>query len=243
MRQYEVSRSEERCLPVAREVVACKIANGVAVLRRFRANHPDALSVEAVADLERRVESAAGAAGLDSLRGIEGAAAASYFQLLGRMVPESYGFDGRNRRPPRDPVNALLSLGYVLVGNELQALLDAIGFDPYLGIFHQLDYGRPSLALDLLEELRAPLIDRWTASLLNLGVLAPADFSGSPERGVFLTPPALKRYFAAYEKELSSPVALGEEALSFRQLFRRQAERLARWLIEGEPYEGFRFPC
>jgi CRISPR-associated protein Cas1 len=74
--------------------------------------------------------------------------------------------------------NALLSLGYVLVRNELQALLDAIGFDPCLGLYHQLDYGRPSLALDLLEEFRAPLVDRWTASLLNLGVLVAAD-SGS----------------------------------------------------------------
>jgi CRISPR associated protein Cas1 len=159
------------------------------------------------------------------------------------IVAEAYGFDGRICRPPRDPVNALLSLGYVLVGNEIQALLNAIGFDPYLGIFHQLDYGRPSLALDLLEELRAPLVDRWTTSLLNLGVLAPADFTGTAERGVFLTPPALKRYFAADEKELTTPMAFGGQTLTFRQIFRHQAERLARHLLDGEPYAGFRYPC
>ncbi len=243
MRQYELSRSEERCLPLARELVCCKIANSVAVARRFRANHPEAIAAEAVADLERHLDGAAGAASLDSLRGFEGAAAAAYFPLLAAMVPEVYGFDGRNRRPPRDPVNALLSLGYVLVGNEIQALLNAIGFDPYLGIFHQLDYGRPSLALDLLEELRAPLVDRWTTNLLNLGVLAPADFTGTAERGVFLTPPALKRYFAAYEKEMTTPMAFGGQTLGFRQIFRRQAERLARHLLEGEPYAGFRYPC
>ena len=70
------------------------------------------------------------------------------------MVPRELGFPGRQRRPPRDPVNALLSFGYVLVGHELQSLLDGIGFDPYIGFFHRLDYGRPSLALDLVEEFR-----------------------------------------------------------------------------------------
>jgi len=129
------------------------------------------------------------------------------------------------------------------VGNEIQALLDAMGFDPYLGFFHQIDYGRPSLALDLLEELRAPLVDRLSLRLLTLGTLNRASFTATPEGGMVLQRDALKSYFAAYEKELTRPIALGGETASFRQLMRRQAQRLARTLLHDEPYEPFRLPC
>lgn len=242
LRQYDLSRQPDFCLTLAREIVRAKIENGVAALRRFRLNHSDFSTAEADA-MESALERVAAMGSLDELRGLEGHAAARYFAALGRMVPASLGFDGRNRRPPRDPLNALLSFGYVLVGNELQSLLDAMGFDPYLGFYHQLDYGRPSLALDLLEELRPALVDRLSTALLNLGTLAADDFTSTPERGCFLQPAGLKRYFAAYEKELTTPVRLAEGELSFREVCRRQAERLARALVDGEPYQGFRLPC
>jgi len=140
-------------------------------------------------------------------------------------------------------VNALLSFGYVLVGNELQSLLDAMGFDPYIGFYHQLDYGRPSLALDLLEEMRAPLVDRFTAKVFNQGTLTRDDFVSSPQGGVYLGQEAKRTFFAAWEQELASPFALGDEELSFREVFRRQAGRLARTVQDGAPYEAFRFPC
>lgn len=243
MRQYEAARDERFCLRFGREVVSAKIESSAAVLRRFRMNHSEAVSLSEIEDVERQTPAARNAASIDSLRGIEGAAAARYFQGLAGMVPPAFGFDGRNRRPPRDPVNALLSFGYVLVGNELQALLDAMGFDPYLGFYHQVDYGRPSLALDLLEEFRAALVDRFSAGLLNLGILRAEDFGETPEKGMILRREAMKTYFASYEKELNTLLSLGEESLSWRQLFRRQAERLARTLREDEPYEAFRLPC
>jgi len=131
----------------------------------------------------------------------------------------------------------------VPAGNELQSLLDAMGFDPYLDFYHQPDYGRRSLALDLLEEFRTPLVDRLSASLLHLRVLNVDDFRPVPEGGVLLRREAMKRYFPAYEKEISMPFSLDGEELSFRQLFRRQAERLSRALIEGHEYEPFQLPC
>lgn len=167
MRQYEVAASEAACLPLARELVRGKIANQAAVLRRFRVNHPEAVDAGDVAELERAAAGVDRAASLEILRGIEGAAAARHFRALAGMVPPELRFEGRSRRPPRDPVNALLSLGYVLAGNELQSLLDAMGFDPYLGFFHRLDYGRPSLALDLVKEFRAALVDRFVTGLFN----------------------------------------------------------------------------
>jgi CRISP-associated protein Cas1 len=208
----------------------------------FRKNHPEAIAPPEIKDLERRADSIGEAASLAELRGIEGSIAAHYFRLLPAIFPADFSFDGRSRRPPRDPVNALLSFGYVLVGNEIQALLDAIGFDPYLGFFHALDYGRPSLALDLLEEFRAALVDRTSATLLNLGILKPEDFTKTAEGGVLLGRDGMRRYFPVYEKDLTIPLSIDGQQLSFRQLFRRQAERLARSLTEGEPYRSFRLP-
>jgi CRISP-associated protein Cas1 len=243
MKQYELAHSAPFCLGVAREIVAGKIANAVAVLKRFRANHPEVLPAGSAALLEDVIETAQRAATLETLRGIEGAAAARYFDAFSTMVPSSLGFSGRNRRPPRDPVNALLSLGYVRVGQELSSLLDGIGFDPYVGFFHQIDYGRPSLALDLLEEFRAALVDRWSAGLFNLRVFQEQDFQSTPEEGVLLSREALKRYCAAYEEELERAFEVEGETVSFRRLFRRQAERLERSILAGEPYRSFRLPC
>ena len=242
--QYDLHRDEEFCLAFSREVVAAKIDSAAAVLRRHRRNHPEAVSMDEIAALDERAAAAAGSADLDSLRGLEGTAAARYFQVLPALVPGEFAFQGRSRRPPRDPFNSLASFGYVLVANELQALLDAMGYDPYIGFYHQVDYGRPSLALDLLEEFRAPLVDRFSAGLLNLGVLKRDNFVSSPQGGLYLAREAQKQYFAAWERELEEPISLGEEGeASFRQLFRRQAERLARALQHGETYRAFRYPC
>ena len=243
MRQYELGRSREFCLAFAQEVVAGKIANSAFFLRRFHMNAPEAIPLAQVEAIEAEIRRAEACPSLEVLRGIEGAAAARYFELLARTIAPELGFEKRQRRPPRDPLNALLSFGYVVVGNELQSLLDGMGFDPYLGFLHQLDYGRPSLALDLLEEFRAALVDRFSVKLLNLGMLKGEDFVGDKERGVRLGEEARRRYFRAYEKELTTPYAVDEGKLTYRQLFRRQAERLARAIKAEEPYRSLRLPC
>jgi CRISPR-associated protein Cas1 len=243
MRQYEAAHDEPLCLDLAREVIRGKIESSVAVLRRYKRNHPEALAPDDIEELERSLSTVDAVGSADSLRGVEGSAAARYFKAFGSLVPPHLGFDGRNRRPPRDPVNALLSFGYVLVGNEIQSLLAGMGFDPYLGFYHRLDYGRPSLALDLLEEFRAALVDRWSLNLLNLGILKSDDFTTTAEGGVLLGREGIRRYLPAYEKELATPLSIDGEALTFRQLFRRQAERLQRALTSGEPYKSFRLPC
>lgn len=242
MKQYELVSAKERCLDLARQLVAAKIGNSAGLLRRYRTNHPESVSLEPIQELELQAERAGTVVSLDELLGVEGSAAARYFAALSGLVPREIGFTGRNRRPPRDPMNALLSFGYVIVGNELQSLLDGMGFDPYLGFYHQVDYGRPSLALDLLEELRAPLIDRFSLGLFKLRKLTPDDFQQTPEKGCLLDREPLRRYFAAYEEEMGRKISVDGEDLTFRQVFRRQAERLARSLTTGEPYRSFRWP-
>lgn len=244
MRQYEASQHPAFRLEIAREMVRAKIENSLAVVRRFRANHPESHAPR----VEENIESALGrldvAESLPSLLGVEGSAAAAYFPLLTAMIPADLRPPRRERRPPPDPFNALLSFGYVLAGNEIQALLDAIGFDPYVGFLHELDYGRPSLALDLLEEFRPAFVDRLSVALLNRQILHRSDFTQDAERGVFLRRESLGAYFRAYEEEIRQPLAMGGgHEISLREAFREQAQRLARALRGEETYRGFRLPC
>jgi len=243
MRQYDAARDNAFRLEVAREIVRGKVENAAAVLGRHRQRHPNRIDRETIDELEAAANGLEAATSLESLRGVEGSAAARYFRAFPGLLPDGWTFPGRQRRPPPDPVNALLSFGYVLVANELQSLFDAMGFDPYLGFFHEVDYGRASLALDLLEEFRAPLVDRFAATVLALGRLTRPDFIAGPEGGVVLSREGLKTFFAAWEHGLAEPIALEEGSATFRDLFRRQAERLARALTQGEPYRAFRLPC
>ncbi|MEW6388800.1 MAG: CRISPR-associated endonuclease Cas1, partial [Thermodesulfobacteriota bacterium] len=167
----------------------------------------------------------------------------TYFAAFAKMVRHSFGFTKRERHPAPDPVNALLSLGYTLVYNEIAALLDGLGFDPYLGFFHQPRFGHAGLASDLLEEFRAPLVDRFTLGLINNRIFTAPDFYQHTSGGVYLQDEPRKRYFLEYERFVtrSAPAPDEEGTADFRRLFRRQAERLRRTLLTGQPYVSFTF--
>ncbi|HIE52761.1 MAG TPA: CRISPR-associated endonuclease Cas1, partial [Armatimonadetes bacterium] len=239
--QYERSKDEQFKLALAKAIVYGKIKNARTFLMKHDRSHNDlSLTAEAAA-LESSMQTVAQQDSLETVRGVEGQAAAVYFRALTRMLRRAVDFHGRTRQPPRDPVNALLSLGYTLLGNELLAVLSAQGFDPYLGFLHGISYGRPSLALDLLEEFRAPVVDRLTLALFNLAVLTPDDFQSHPQGGVTLKPKPLKRYLREYEEHLNRPFknpATGQQT-SFRRLLTIQARKLARVVKEGGEYEPF----
>ncbi len=230
------------CLTYARALVSAKIGNGRNVVLAHARNHPDPLLNSVAEELARSGQSAAQAVCIDALRGIEGTAARIYFGALSAMIRTDLPFDGRHKRPPTDPVNALLSLGYTMLFNEIAALLDGLGFDPYLGFFHAIDYGRASLAADLMEPFRAPVTDRFTLNLLNLGIFSKEDFKENPRGGaIYLREAALKRYFAEYEsfmiREHSGPAT--EAGVTLRACLRHQAERLAAALRDSIPFEPF----
>lgn len=168
---------------------------------------------------------------VDSLRGLEGAASGVYFGQFGKMVAP-VGFPGRKMRPSTDPANALLSLGYVLVGNELGSLLEARGFDPAIGFLHGVRYGRQSLALDMVEPFRQPLVDRLTLRLLNLRQITPDDFEGSA-KGLRLREEPIKRYFELYEEQLRGP-SEGEGSSTWRQRLTDQVDSLRDMVMGGE---------
>jgi CRISPR-associated protein Cas1 len=144
-------------------------------------------------------------------------------------------FDGRRKHPATDPINALLSLGYTLAMNEIRAAAEGAGLEPYLGFLHCVDYGRPSLALDLLEAFRAPLVDRLALRLVNEKALTAADFAtragGSGAGGVVLLPESFSKYIGAYEAAVSE--ARKRAPAGFREAWRADVQKLAAAIREG----------
>jgi len=189
---YEAWRDESRRLTIARAMVDAKLRNSLRLVSRCQAKPICALDA-ACQELRQARRRAKAADDLDALRGHEGHAARIYFGARRHMVRGELVFPGRARRPPPDPVNALLSLGYSLVGAELIGALTAVGLDPHLGFLHAPDFGRPSLAQDLLEEFRAGAVDRLVLKLVNRRTLRPEHFEEREEGGVGLTKPGWRR--------------------------------------------------
>lgn len=240
--QFEKHRDEAFQLSIARAIVSAKLQNAVAMVRQHRKNHPQAIPAEEVQALEQFCERIRHAKSLDSLRGVEGAGTAKYFQLFGRMLQPPWQFPSRSRRPPRDPCNAVLSFGYVVVGTEIQALLDGVGLDPYLGFYHAVDYGRPGLALDLLEEFRHPVVDRLVLNLFNLKILQAEDFVNLPRGGLHMNNEGKRKFFTEYEKmlgRLAGETDTADTARGFRTVFQQQIEQMMRAVLHGEPYAPF----
>lgn len=243
-RQFAAASEPGTCLQVARALVTGKIRNQRTMLRRNARDLPDGV-LHRMAEARRRAERAVA---LDQLLGIEGTAAREYFAHFALMfkseadstVP-AFEFEARNRRPPRDPVNALLSFLYAMLLKELVVTLVGVGFDPYLGFYHQPKYGRPALALDLMEEFRPLVADSAALSLINNGEVRRQDFIARAG-AVALTDSGRKRVIEAYERRLDTLVTHPRfgYALSYRRVFEVQARLLGRFLTGEIPaYPAF----
>lgn len=243
LRQFAASQGEE-CLARGRAVVAAKLANAVQVLQAIQSNESgNAVLNTALAALRGLAGEPERCASAEALRGLEGTAARHYFAGYGAAFKSEIQFPGRERRPPPDPANALLSFGYVLLSNLLSGIIEARGLDPALGFYHETRAGRASLALDLLEELRHPVVDRAILRICNLRILRPEHFEPDQERpgGVRLTREGLKRFFEEWERHLQRPLPERgtSERLDVHSLLRRQVERLVADLRGKEPYRPY----
>ncbi len=234
--QYDTARRPSRCLDLARRFVAGKIANSRTLLRRNHRSKPEA-ELRALAQLLQEAE---GAASLQTLLGVEGMAARTYFGRFGDLLRPPAGgdpgfdFEHRNRRPPRDPVNAMLSFGYALLTRDWTVTLLSVGFDPYLGFYHQPRYGRPALALDMMEEFRSLIVDSVVISAINNGELGEPDFVHATG-AVAMSTRGRKAFLAAYERRLAQEIShpVFGYRISYRRIFEVQARLLAR-VIQGE---------
>ena len=164
--QYRRDGEAAFCLELAQSIAAGKVRNQRTLARRLARRHEGIDDVFA-ADLEEAIGRMETAKDLDTVRGIEGYAARRYLGIYRQAFDAQWGFKKRTRRPPRDPINALLSLGYTLLGQNLTTALEIVGLDPYLGYFHGEAYGRAALALDLIEEFRTPIIDSLVLTVIN----------------------------------------------------------------------------
>ena len=205
--QMRAADDPSRGVPIAQMFLLGKIYNGRWLLEHFCRDHPMRIDTDAVSDSISQMKTALQliptATSGDMLMGIEGSAAKAYFAAFPHLILRNaadFPFDGRNRRPPLDPVNALLSFTYTLLGNEIAGALEAVGLDPAVGFLHTLRPGRKSLALDLLEELRAPLADRFVLSQINLGTITRKDFDQKENGAFFLKDDARRTFLAAWQK-------------------------------------------
>jgi len=244
--QYQRHGQPAWRLAAACALVETKIRNSRRVLQRLAANRRQSGEFDqthTVNALEQFATKARHAGSLDELRGIEGSAAFKYFQRLGVFFPGEIPFNGRSRRPPRDAANALLSWTYTILLGEIESALRAHGLDPAFGFLHELAGGTPSLALDLLEPLRAPFCDLLALNILNHGILKADDFQVSAEDGgTYLREEARRKFFTAYETAMQRRFALekGGEHYDFRRVIQEQVWQTLR-LLEETPNETPRF--
>ena len=202
---------ETTSLEIARSIVAAKLVGSRNVLLRHQRNHGATESIaRATRHLAASIRLAKNVDNLDSLRGIEGDAAATYFAVFEELINESqrddFPFSGRNRRPPRDPVNALLSFVYAILGQDIGAALNGVGLDPQVGFLHADRPGRDSLAQDLLEEFRPWLADRLVLSLINRRQLKASDFITESSGAVRMSDDARKQLLVAYQEKKQQEV-------------------------------------
>jgi CRISP-associated protein Cas1 len=247
--QYEIVRDAGATLAIARYMVAAKLQNARTVVMRAarEATHGvDKQKLTATAQVQAEaIQKAASALNLDTLRGIEGFAAKSYFGSFSCMLRanrETFKLIDRNKRPPRDPINALLSFVYTLLKNDCVAACEGVGLDPQMGFLHTLRPARPSLALDLMEELRAPFADRLVLSLINRKQIQPQDFVTRPGGAVHLVDDARRTLLAAYQNRKQEEIQhqIIDSKAPFGLIPHVQARLLARHLRGDVPsYQPF----
>jgi len=248
MEQFRLARDEATCLSLARQFVHGKIRNHRTLLMRNHLEPPE----PTILKLKRASEDALAAGTIEELLGIEGAAASQYFQQFSGMVkiaddlaspgeqlPNNhakqlafnFNFASRNRRPPTDPVNAMLSLAYSLLSKDCTLAVLAVGFDPYIGFYHQPRFGRPALGLDVMEEFRALIAESTVLSCINNRVVTEKDFVRAGQ-AVNLTAPGRKRFFQMYEQRMGSLIThpLFDYKVSYRRALELQARLLAKAL-------------
>ncbi len=238
--QFAAAANPRRSLSFARRFVVGKIKNARTILRRHLPKPEAADTLRRLAILARRALEAASAA---TLLGIEGIAAKTYFEGFSLLLKPDSGFniEGRNRRPPRDPVNALLSFVYALLVKDAALAVLAAGFDPMLGFFHRPRYGRPSLALDLAEEFRPIVADSTVLTLINNGEVNPDSFIRRAG-AVALTDAGRRAVLAAYQRRMESLVThpIFGYRISYQRIMQVQARLLARALLGDIPrYPAF----
>ena len=245
--QYRISDTEEKSVEIARHFIIGKLYNQRWMLERVARDQALRVDVEQFKlisqELKQAIEKIREVTDLETLRGIEGQAANRYFLLFDQMIlqqKETFGFYGRTRRPPLDNVNAMLSLAYTLLAQECTSALETVGLDPYSGFMHQDRPGRPSLSLDIMEELRGIFADRFVLTMINKKKMTEKDFIKKENGAVLLTDDGRKKFFFSWQEKKQEQIQhpfLGEK-IQWGLVPYAQALLLSRFLrgdLDGYP--------
>ena len=245
--QYRMADAPERTITIARNFIVGKVINEKHVLDRTLRDHPDRIDTEdfrkAMEELNGLIRNISEADSMDRLRGLEGAAASIYFYRFDDMILRGKGtfyFHERNRRPPLDPVNAMLSYVYMMLTGMCTSALETVGLDPYVGFMHTDRPGRTSLALDLVEELRPCLADRFVLSMINNGRISGTDFEKQDSGAVILTDSGKKKLQKAWQERKQEKIEhpFLKEKIEWGLVPYAQAMLLARYVrgdLDGYP--------
>ena len=237
--QYRIADDPKKSLQIAKYIICAKIFNSRWTVERVKRDHPLRIDISKLdhssSVLKSAIERVAEAESFDILRGVEGEAAQVYFSVFDDMIlqqKDDFVFNGRNKRPPKDNVNAMLSFAYSLATSMCTSGLESVGLDPYVGFMHTDRPGRRSLALDLVEELRAPLCDRFVITLINKKIITPDDLTKREDGAVMLNEQGRRTFITAWQKrkddELKHPFL--EEKMEWGIVAYAQALLLSRYI-------------
>ncbi len=243
MAQHERYRDMAFRIRFSQTVTEAKLKNQRSLLVRYQRNRPDVDLSSASEALKKCCSQVNAKQSINEIMGTEGFGAKNYFNAYGKLLLGGFEFRKREYYPPPDPVNALLSFGYMLLFNELNSLLEASGFDVYLGFLHSVKYGRASLASDMIEELRSPVIDRLVLYLINQGAVKPSQFSHKENRCLRMNDNALKNYLQNYERFMTATFVdvKTRDRKNYRQVIRENIRRLENVLLNNIDYTPYVF--
>lgn len=233
--QFNLYNQIDKRLDIAKSIISNKISNQITMIRRHRWKGEPHDWKDDIAQLEYLRETLSQKETSNEIMGVEGMCSNIYFGAFGYMFHCDFEFHGRNRRPPKDPINVLISLGYTFLTREVSSALDAASFEMYLGLLHGIRYGRKSLSLDIVEEFRQPIVDRFVIFACNKRMINRFDFNDDDE-GIKLNEEGFKKFCLAFERWMT-----GAGGVNYRNLIKRQVALLKQAILKQEPYIPYHF--
>lgn len=237
--QYEVYHDLEHRLDFARKIVDNKILNQISIIQRYpfqNTEYDRKADMDKMEEYRRKLPDKKTS---NEVLGVEGICSNIYFGAFGKMFRCEFEFHGRNRRPPKDPINAIVSLGYTFLTKEVSNALEAESFEMYLGFLHGIRYGRKSLALDMVEEFRQPVVDRLVIRLFNKRMITKYDFSMEDDQ-ILLNEEGFKKFCKEFERWMTDKSFSGNE-MSFRSRIKAQVTGLKNSVQTGCEYSPWRW--
>ncbi|QTA80270.1 Putative CRISPR-associated endonuclease Cas1 [Desulfonema limicola] len=230
-------------ISISKNIVKGKLVNQRNLLLRCQRNQPETNIKDAIDSLKTSLQELEDKASIDEIMGAEGYGSRIFFKAYGKLLYNGFKFHTREYYPPPDPVNALLSFGYMLIFNELNGLLEACGFDVFLGFLHSAKYGRESLASDMIEELRSPIVDRLVIYLINKGVIKLSQFTEKENKGIRMDEQAIKAYLSNYEKFMTASFAdmKTKKQTNYREIIRGNVFKMENVLLNNTEYQPYIF--